>query len=102
MGVSIRKAFLVVWLFLLFGFISIGTLVKADCVCTCVNGEVTALCSSSLDIAPICAPRICPLTPPSIAPIQSPKISPLGTTSCRQMQVLNAYTLRYEWKRVCQ
>ena len=102
MGASVRNTFLVIWFCLSFLFISVGTLAKASCVCTCVNGEVTALCSSTLDIAPICAPRICPLTPPSIAPIQSPKLNPLGTTSCRQMQVLNPYTFRYEWKRVCQ
>lgn len=31
---------------------------QAECVCRCVNGEVRALCSSSLDIRPICAPTI--------------------------------------------
>lgn len=74
---------------------------SASCVCRCVNGEVVPLCTSSLDLAPICAPRVCPLTPPSIAPLDSLRLPPLGTTSCRQEQVLNPYTGRYEWKRVC-
>ena len=52
----------------------------ANCVCRCVNGSVQALCSSSIDLPPICAPQICPITPPSIAPIQAPSIPPIGTT----------------------
>jgi hypothetical protein len=50
----------------------------AGCVCRCVNGSVQAICSSTLDIQPICAPQICPIVPPSIAPIQTPTIPPIG------------------------
>ena len=74
---------------------------NASCVCRCVNGNVHALCSSTLEIAPICPPKICPLTSPSIKPLPSLKLNPLGTTSCTQKQVFNSYTSRYEWKRVC-
>ena len=73
----------------------------ADCSCVCINGEVRAVCSSSLDIEPICPPRICPITPPSIPPIQTPRIPPIGTTNCVQKQVYNEYTRQYEWKEVC-
>lgn len=73
----------------------------AGCSCRCVNGTVQALCSSTLDIPPICAPRICPSTTPSIKPLPSLKLNPLGTSSCRQKQVLNPYTGMYQWKRVC-
>ncbi|MBK1714636.1 hypothetical protein [Rubrivivax gelatinosus] len=73
----------------------------ADCVCRCVNGEVRSLCSSSLDLKPICAPQVCPVVPPSIQPVPQPSLPPLGTTSCRQVQVLNPYTRMYEWKKVC-
>lgn len=73
----------------------------AACVCRCVNGEVQALCSSAIDIQPICAPQICPITPPSIAPIQQPRVPPIGTTNCRQAQVLNQRTGQYEWREVC-
>ena len=74
---------------------------QAACICRCVNGEVTALCSSSIDIEPVCAPRVCPIVPPSIAPIQSPRVPPIGTESCRQAQVYNPQTYRYEWREVC-
>lgn len=73
----------------------------ADCQCVCMNGEVRAICSNSLDIEPICPPRVCPITPPSVEPIQIPRVPPIGTTSCVQKQVYNEYTRRYEWKEVC-
>lgn len=96
-----KRWMVLIWFSFIALFISLSATARADCVCTCVNGQVQALCSSSLDLPPICSPRICPLTTPSIAPLQAPKLNPLGTTSCRQAQVLNPYTNRYEWKRVC-
>ena len=72
----------------------------ASCVCRCVDGEVQPLCSSSIDLPPICAPTICTIVPPSIAPIQ-PSLPPLGTSSCSQHQVLNPATNRYEWRSIC-
>ena len=74
---------------------------SADCICACVGGEVQAICSSTLDLAPICAPKICPLTTPSIKPLDSLELAPLGTTSCTNEQVYNYSTGRYEWTRLC-
>jgi hypothetical protein len=74
---------------------------NASCRCACVDGEMKGLCSSSLDIEPICPPTICGITPPSIAPLQIPGIPPIGASSCRQAQVANPYNGRYEWKTVC-
>jgi hypothetical protein len=74
----------------------------ASCECMCVNGSVQAMCSSAIDVRPICAPRICPITSPSVAPIQSPHVPPIGTSNCHQAQILNPYTQRYEWHEVCQ
>ena len=74
---------------------------SADCVCRCVNGQVQALCRSSLDIQPICAPQVCQVVPPSIEPIATPRVPPIGTSSCRQVQVQNPVTRQYEWKEVC-
>jgi len=75
--------------------------VNADCRCVCVNGEVVPLCDSTLDIEPICPPRICPQAPPSIEPISPPSIPPIGTEDCRMEQVYNEDTGRYEWKKIC-
>ena len=73
----------------------------AVCQCVCVNGEMQALCTNSLDIEPICPPAICPIAPAAIQPIQPLTLPPLGTSECEQEQVYNAYTGQYEWKTVC-
>lgn len=75
--------------------------VNADCRCVCMNGNVQAVCSSTLDVEPVCSPRVCPITPPSVEPIQRPRVPPVGTTNCVQRQVYNEYTRQYEWKEVC-
>jgi len=82
--------------------VALATPANARCVCRCINGQVQDVCDSAIDIPPICTPQICPITPPSIAPIPKPTIPPLGTTSCRQVQVLNPRTNQYEWRQVCQ
>ena len=74
---------------------------RAGCVCRCVNGEVQAICSSTLDIEPVCAPAICPIVPPAIRPIDPPTVPPIGTSSCRSEQVLNPSTRQYEWRQIC-
>ncbi len=81
--------------------LAIPTNAGAGCVCRCVNGEMQAICSSTLDIEPICAPAICPITPPAIRPIDPPTVPPIGTSSCRSKQVLNPQTGRYEWQQIC-
>jgi len=72
-----------------------------SCECICVNGSVRAICSSTIDIAPICSPSICPIMQPSIKPIASPKIAPIGTKQCSMQQVYNSNLSKYEWKNLC-
>ena len=98
-GVFNMKVLLTILCFWI-GF-SLSNSVSASCRCVCMNGSVQALCTSTLDIEPICPPRVCSITPPSIAPIQQPTIPPIGTSRCSQQQVYNEYTRRYEWKQVC-
>ncbi len=74
---------------------------NAECVCACVGGAVVPICESSIDLTPICAPRICPLVPPSIEPIAPLRLAPLGTTTCIQKQVYNEFTKQYEWQQIC-
>lgn len=76
-------------------------LAEANCVCRCVNGEMVPLCSSSIDLPPICPPTVCSIVPPRVEPIMAPKVPPLGTTACRPAQVLNPRTGQYEWKEIC-
>lgn len=74
---------------------------EAACRCVCIGGELRAVCSSTLNIEPICPSRVCPIAPPSIEPIQAPRIPPLGTSDCVQRQIYNEQTGRYEWREVC-
>ncbi len=73
----------------------------AACECKCVGGEVKPICQSTLDVAPVCAPRVCPITPPSVEPVAQPRVPPVGTRSCTQKQVYNEKTGKYEWKEIC-
>lgn len=74
---------------------------QAGCVCRCVDGQMQPLCSSSIDLPPICPATLCSLTPPSIAPLPSTQLPPLGTSHCSQRQVLNPATRQYEWRNIC-
>lgn len=74
----------------------------ADCICQCVNGEVQSICSSSIDLPPICAPRVCPIVPPAVHPIDPPVIPPIGTNKCESKQVWNQYTEQHEWRLICE
>jgi hypothetical protein len=73
----------------------------AQCVCRCVNGSVQPVCRSSIDLPPVCMPAVCPITPPAISPMQMPQLPPLGTSNCRQVQILNPYNGQYQWRTVC-
>ena len=79
----------------------VGVRAEASCTCQCVDGEMQPLCSSSIDIPPICPPRICPIAAPSIAPIDPLRIPPIGTSSCRQARICDAFG-NCRWQQVCQ
>jgi len=72
----------------------------ASCTCQCVNGQMQPLCSSSIDLPPICPPAICPIMSPSIAPINPPTLPPLGTSACRQARVCDMFG-NCQWQQVC-
>lgn len=73
----------------------------ASCGCTCVNGQPKAVCQSSLDVAPVCSPRICAIPPLGVRPSETPRTPPVGAKQCRMEQVLNRASNRYEWQQVC-
>ena len=81
--------------------IFIPSITQAECICVCMNGQNQPLCESTIDLRPICTPRLCPLEPPSLRPLTPPTLPPLGTKHCTQEMVFNDYTLRYEWQKVC-
>jgi hypothetical protein len=74
----------------------------ATCVCRCVDGEMVPICTSSLDLPPICPPTICPIVAPSIQPVEPPVVPPIGTTRCEQKQVWSDVQQRYVWREICE
>jgi len=83
------------------GITALVSTLSAGCRCVCMDGRVQPICSSSLDIKPICAPRICPIETPSVKPIQTPVVPPIGTKQCVKKYIYNDRTMKYEWKTVC-
>jgi hypothetical protein len=73
-----------------------------NCVCRCVDGEMTPICTNAIEVRPICPPTVCQIVPPSVQPINPPTVPPVGTSQCQNKQVLNPYTRQYEWKMICQ
>ena len=83
------------------GLLGASTASNASCVCSCINGSMEAVCSNSIEVAPICPPRVCPITPASVQPINPPTVPPIGTKQCTQEQVYNENARKYEWKQIC-
>jgi hypothetical protein len=98
-----RGGFMIKFISIILAFVGLFLIsnLSAECTCECVNGHQEALCTSSLDLQPICPPRICPIEPPAVQPIEPPRVPPVGTTNCHQKQVWNPETMKYEWQEVC-
>jgi hypothetical protein len=74
---------------------------QGKCECSCVNGTVQALCSSTIDIRPICPEKLCPVVIKTVKPLHTPSLPPVGTKSCDLQQVYNEDKRQYEWQEIC-
>lgn len=74
---------------------------NATCVCRCIDGQNQPICENTIDLRPVCPPKICPLRSPSVKPVSPPSLRPLGTSFCGMKQIFNPHTHRYEWRKVC-
>ena len=74
---------------------------EASCVCRCVDGGMHPLCTSSMELPPICPITVCPIVPLTLAPLPPIQLPPLGASQCSQRQVLDPATGQYEWRSVC-
>jgi hypothetical protein len=83
---------------------SFSTYASAACRCSCVNGQIEAVCSVPSDLPPVCAPRACTVKPMRASLIADKTPRP-GTTNatrlCHETQVLNPQTGAYISKQVC-
>jgi hypothetical protein len=82
-------------------FLAPARAAHAACECRCVDGQMQAVCASAIDLPRVCSVALCPIVPPAISPLERPQLPPLGTSSCRQEQVLDPATRRYEWRALC-
>jgi hypothetical protein len=83
---------------------SFSTHAFASCACSCVNGQIEAVCSMPSDLPPVCAPRACTAKPLHTALIADKSSIASSTTArkCHETQVLNPQTGAYVAKQVCQ
>ena len=80
---------------------SLSTYASADCRCSCVNGQIEAVCSLPSDLPPVCAPRACTVKRPSNTLVNQSSIAANTTKQCQETQVLNPQTGAYISKQVC-
>ncbi|HEX5122787.1 MAG TPA: hypothetical protein VFV97_06030 [Rhodanobacteraceae bacterium] len=83
---------------------SLSSYATAACKCSCVNGQIEAVCQLQTDLPPVCAPHSCTAKPLHAALISADK-TPAGTPAprqCRETLVLNPQTGAYISKQVCQ
>jgi len=71
----------------------------ASCDCRCIDGQAQAVCSSSLEVPPLCSGQSCPVSP-SMTPV-APLGGAVGDSICDTVQVFNPRTRRYESRQAC-
>ncbi|HJT98367.1 MAG TPA: hypothetical protein VJ696_08630 [Rhodanobacteraceae bacterium] len=73
------------------------------CRCSCVQGQIEAVCSSASELPPVCAPRACTVRPlrASLIADKTAATNP-EKGQCRETLVLNPQTGAYITKHVCQ
>ena|GEM_PF-2469227 len=85
---------------------SLPTYASATCKCSCVNGQIEAVCRSQTDLPPVCAPRTCTAKSDRGSLVADKSLvagkSPVGTRQCRETLVPNPQTGAYITKQVCQ
>jgi hypothetical protein len=82
---------------------SLPNYASAACKCSCVSGQIEAVCALPTDLPPVCAPRACTDKPlrTSLVADKSP-MATKATQQCRETLVLNPQTGAYIPKKVCQ
>lgn len=82
---------------------SLSSYASADCRCSCVNGEIAAVCTMPSELPPVCAPRACTVKPIRASLIaDKSQASTKASRQCRETLVLNPQTGAYVAKQVCQ
>jgi hypothetical protein len=81
---------------------SLSTYASAACKCSCVNGQIEAVCALPTELPPVCAPRACTVKAPSATLVNQTRVGPNATKQCHESLALNPATGSYVSKTVCQ
>ena len=87
------------WIAFLLALSQFASPAFASCECRCIDGESQAVCTSSLEVPPICSSQSCPVVP-SMTPV-GPLNPPVGSGLCDTVQVFNRRTGHYDTKQLC-
>ena len=81
---------------------SLPTVASAACKCSCVDGQIEPVCSTTSELPPACSARACTVKPTraSLVSLDKPDLSSKG--QCHESLVLNPQTGAYVPKKVCQ
>lgn len=80
---------------------SLSTYASAACRCSCVNGQIEAVCTLPSELPPVCAPRACTVKAPGATLVNQSRVAANTTKQCHETQVLNPQTGSYVSKQVC-
>lgn len=80
---------------------SASTHVSADCRCSCVNGQIEAVCKSPSELPPVCAPKACTVKQPKPMLVSQTNVATNRPKECRETFKLNEATGAYIAQQVC-
>ena len=79
----------------------LSTYAFASCGCSCVNGQIEAVCTLPSELPPVCAPRACTVKQPKATLVNQSSLATSEPKQCRETHVLNPQTGTWIAKQVC-
>lgn len=80
---------------------SLSTTAFAACGCSCVNGQIEAVCTMPSELPPVCAPRACTVKQPKATLVNQSSLAVSAAKQCRETHVRNPQTGTWIAKQVC-
>jgi hypothetical protein len=80
---------------------SVSTDVLADCKCSCVNGQIEAVCRLPSELPPVCAPKACTVKAPKPMLVNQTNVATNRSKECRETLKFNEATGAYIAQQVC-
>lgn len=82
--------------------ISLSTVARADCECTCIGGEYQAVCDDAADVKTECPTEICAIAPPvADDEAEEPYLPPPRRRACRHEMAWDPVLREYRRMVIC-